>query len=254
MREAADHVDDLVAAYVLGALEPEEVEAVELHLVECAACRALVEEERRVAGLLPYLAEPRPVPLRARRRLLARVVEESEPIPLRRRLVPTPLARAGWASASVAAILAAVFGWNSLHMQQQIDRKDKELSAVRQKQDTIAEWVSSRSGFVTKLQNTGAAPGAHGTVTLDPTSNAAFLFIDGLPKPPVGQAYVVWLVKGDEHVNVGVLPVDDQGRALLRITTDRALVSFDGIMVTEESGALAQSPSSIRLMTAQVGH
>lgn len=57
----ADHVDDLVAAYALGALEPEEREQVERHCRACVRCARLVADERRLVGLLP-LAAPSAVP------------------------------------------------------------------------------------------------------------------------------------------------------------------------------------------------
>src|SRR5690606_37241530 len=80
MSEHEDHHDaiaELIPAYVLGALEPDELEAVELHLLECPRCRAEVDEQRQVTALLPYLAEPRSVPVRARRELLARIDRKS---------------------------------------------------------------------------------------------------------------------------------------------------------------------------------
>src|SRR5262245_33054603 len=70
------HVDDLIDAYMLDALEPDEVDVVETHLEGCERCRALVDEARasRDALLLaPPLAAP-PAELRAR--VLARVAEE----------------------------------------------------------------------------------------------------------------------------------------------------------------------------------
>lgn len=241
--------------YVLGALEPDEVEEVELHLLWCDACRALVDEERQVADLLPYLAEPLPVPARARRQLLARVERLSdaapEPAPPRRQL-PVRLTRLGWVVAATAAVLALVFGINSLEMQAQVAKKETELTVLKDRQRTVAEFFAAPRGIVTPLQSTGAAPGAEGGVVLDPTRNAALLIVDGMPKPPAGYAYVVWMVRGDQHINVGVLGVDDQGRGSLYMAPSEALASFSGILVTEETGPLAQNPKGVRMLAARV--
>lgn len=56
-----DHVDDLIPAYALGALDPEERDAVDRHCRACSRCARLVAEERRVVGLLP-LAVPSAIP------------------------------------------------------------------------------------------------------------------------------------------------------------------------------------------------
>src|SRR5690349_21510681 len=84
------HVDDLVDAYILDALEPDEVDFVESHLEGCEGCRALVAEARATRDALlmaPPLASPPPA-LRAR--VLARLAEEVVAThPSERRPVPT---------------------------------------------------------------------------------------------------------------------------------------------------------------------
>lgn len=50
------HVHDLVAAYVLGAVTPEEEREVVEHLASCAECRQLADELREVEQMLPSLA------------------------------------------------------------------------------------------------------------------------------------------------------------------------------------------------------
>lgn len=258
MMEEESHVGELVAPYVLGALEPEEVEAVEVHLLTCERCRALVEEERAISQLLPYLAEPVDVPMRARRALLAAIRDEVDPEPdivsAAQRRIPALVTRLGWFVAASAVVLAMAFGWNGQRMQAQVDQKNSELSLLEARQKTIAEFVGSPRGFVTNLQSTGVVTSAEGGVILDPTRNAALLVVDGLPKPMTGHAYVVWMVRGNEHVNAGILPVDSDGRGQLYITMPEVLASFDGILVTDESGPLAVNPSGTRLMAARVGN
>lgn len=280
--DGADPIRELIAPYVLGALEPAEVEAVELHLQTCAACRALVDEERRVVGLLPYLARPQPVPLRARRTLFARLRDltdeaagargtsgrlsqpaldeqpdaaDSAPVSrVRRWRAPVSIARLGWVAAVVAAALAAIFFWNSQQMQTQVARKNSEISAAQQSQSSLSRIISQH-GIVTTLRSTGAAPNAQGGIVLDPTHNAAVVVVSGLPKPPPNESYVVWLVRGNQQTNAGILPVDDQGHATLYISPRDALSTYNGFLITEESGQLAanSSPHGVRMMQAQVG-
>lgn len=242
-----DHISELVAPYVLGALEPDEVERVELHLEQCPMCRELVESEREVVRALPWLAEPRPVPLRSRERLLARVRgdEESSRTSRVKRLI-LPSGRAGWIAASVAAVLALVFAVNSFQMQGEIQKRDQEESEARA---SIAEIVQSPRGWTTNLVSN--TPGAAGGIIVDPTTNAAIMVVDGLEQPPDGHAYAVWMVSGDEYVHVGNLDVDDDGRGQLRITAQGRLANYDGLMITEEVAETnVAGPSGDEVMAA----
>jgi hypothetical protein len=226
-----DHISELVAPYVLGALEPEEVEHVELHLEQCALCRALVEEERRVVRALPYLAEPRPVPRQARHNLLKRIEREATPVPSSRWKVLLPSGRSGWIAAATAAVLALVFAVNSFQMQGEMEKRDQEASEDRA---NIAEVVQSRGSWMTSLEGSSLAPGAGGGIIVDPTTNAAILVVDGLEQPDEGHAYVVWMVNGGDHVYVGNLQLDDNGRGQLYITGRGALANYEGLIITEE--------------------
>lgn len=229
------HISELVAPYVLGALEPDEVEQVESHLEQCSACRALVEEQRHVVTALPYLAEPQPVPARAREQLFARIREESdEPGESRFSRIKTfllPSGRAGWIAAATAASLALVFALNSFQMQSEMDKQAEEASEERA---NIAEMVQSPGGWMTSLE--GGVPGAGGGIIVDPTTNRAIMVVDGLEQPQEDHEYVVWMVDNanGEHTNVGNLLVDEDGRGQLYITTPGALASYDGMMITEE--------------------
>lgn len=256
MLDGDDHLDAQIAAYVLGALDPDEVEAAELHLEHCPECRALVEQERRVVGLLPYLAEPQPVPARARRGLRTRIIEGAEhaPEPMdRRRRQPTLLSRVGWVAAVAAAVIAGIFAWHGVQMQAEMRQKDSQLTVLKQNQQTLSGVVGRNGGVIVPLQVSGAASGAQGGIILDPTKNAVFVSVDGMPRPATGEAYVVWMVSGARHVNAGVLPVDDQGHGQLYITLPQALTTYDQIMITEESTALASDPHGSPMLAAHVG-
>jgi hypothetical protein len=243
------HVDELVAAYVLGALEEDELERVERHLERCARCQQAVVEARAAIDLLAYLPEPHPVPLRARQRLLARLRAEVEamvgasPPAWRRRL--------GWAAAAVAAVVALVFAWQSLQSQAAVQEREARVRELEQRGQVLAQFVANRpQGFVVPIESTAGAPGARGGIILDPTSNAALVLVDGLPRLPAGQSYVVWLVAGERYINAGILPVDDQGRGELYLTPPEALSTFTGIAVTVETGVLVSTPNGLPVAQA----
>src|SRR5579885_417481 len=86
------HVDELVAAYMLGALEPDEVDDVERHLEGCERCRALIDEARATRDALLLAAPPATPPPALRARVLARIAEEAtasrQPRPQAREAAP----------------------------------------------------------------------------------------------------------------------------------------------------------------------
>lgn len=76
MDEQQDHVDDLVGAYVLGAVTPEEAATVEAHLATCTQCQRLERELREAEEALPLLAGEMDPPARLKERLMAAVIAE----------------------------------------------------------------------------------------------------------------------------------------------------------------------------------
>jgi hypothetical protein len=251
MRESGDHVSDLITPYVLGAVEPDEIETVESHLADYDKCRTLVDEEHDVAGLLPYLSELLPGPIRVRRKLLDQIRGESQPapfpVPIRESRRPTGLlSRLGWVAAVPAMALAILFFVNGLQMQAQVHQRDTELSVLEQRQSTVTEFVSSSRG-------TEGAPRAHGGLLLDPNRDAALLIVTGLTSPLVGQSYVVWMIKGNQRMNAGVMPVVERGRAQIYIPLPQGLDSFDNIILTAEAQPTVANPNGTILMAAKVG-
>ncbi|MGH9152889.1 MAG: zf-HC2 domain-containing protein, partial [Acidimicrobiales bacterium] len=53
-------IEELLGAYALDAVPPEEAEAVGLHLSGCPRCRAEVAEHRETAAVLAYAGSPAP--------------------------------------------------------------------------------------------------------------------------------------------------------------------------------------------------
>jgi len=246
------HVDELVAAYVLGALDENELERVEQHLEGCVRCQQAVAEARAAIDLLAYLPEPRPVPLRVRQRLVTRLQAEVEAV-----VGVSTLAwrgRLGWLAAAVAAVIALVFAWQSLQSQAEVQEREARVRELEQRGQVLAQFVANRpQGFVVPIESTAGAPGARGGVILDPTSNVALVLVDGLPRLPAGQSYVVWLVTGERYINAGVLPVDDQGRGELYLTPQETLSTLTGIAVTVETGVLVASPNGLPVAEATIG-
>jgi len=230
--------DELIGAYTLGALDPDELEAVERHLAVCEHCRQAVAEARRTAQLLAFSAPPQPVPVRTRRQLLARV----RPSPVRNSL-RFWLARPAWALAAAASLLALLFGWQVIQQHRVADRQARQAVEANAQRRAVVQLIAQRDGLLIRLQGTGAARDAHGAIILDPSSNTALVAVEGLPRPATGQAYVVWLVRGDQYHQAGILPVDERGHAELFLSPRESLRTFDALAITLENGPQVSAPN-----------
>lgn len=77
---AGEHVDDLIAGYALGALEPDERLAVERHAAYCPNCARLLAETRRTASMLSFVAAPAAPSPDVKAALFSRIAQSSAPL------------------------------------------------------------------------------------------------------------------------------------------------------------------------------
>ena len=99
-----EEIENLLPAYALDALDPEEALEVERHLENCPWCSALAREQREVAAYLALGASPSsPAP-----RILQRIMRAVSPVPEQRDPQRRPVSFLGalaYASATVAVLL-----------------------------------------------------------------------------------------------------------------------------------------------------
>ncbi len=226
------------AAYVLGALEPEELEAFRAHLSSCAACREEVAALQPVVEALPAAA-PR---LTATADLRRRVIEaaRSEPKDVgpatdepdqQPRPAPRPRARRrwGWApspTAAVAGVLAAA------------------LVAVG-----IVELASGGSSGTRVIQ---ASVRGTGSAQLRVTGGRGELLVSHFPAPPSGQIYQVWLERGHgtPSPTSTLFSVTSTGSGDVGLVADLRGVSE--VLVTAEPSGGTPLPTTAPIITAQL--
>jgi anti-sigma-K factor RskA len=189
--QAHEDVRELLGAYALEAVAPEERATLDAHLPTCAACRAELAELRLAVVALPLLVDEREPPATLRGRIessiardLAGGADRGDPAvppaaPDRIRALPSaPRASArraglGWAAAAALLVVAAgLLLWN-LRLRQEIGPPPTV---------TVA------------LQTSGAAAGAGGDVTYLPDQGVVLLDVHDLPPLPAGRVYQVWLI------------------------------------------------------------
>ena len=160
------------AAYVLGALDPDELEAFRRHLNECAVCRDEVASLQHTVDALPMAAPQLDVPRGLRRRVLAEVRAEAKAAGEGKaasggkaeRRSRWSMPRPAIAAAALAAIAVAVF--------------------------VGVELSSSGSGSVRVYR------AQVGDAQVRVSDGQAELIVHKLRQPPPGRIYEVWLKRG----------------------------------------------------------
>jgi anti-sigma-K factor RskA len=227
----SDHeeLESSVAAWVLGALEPEEAETIRSHAEACPTCREVAERLRRVVGALPLAVEEVAPPPRLRARVLAaaaasrpetaRAVLDRRPGPQVRRAAPVRAGRRvpAYAMAAVAAValLAGLL-----------------LGEVAFR-GSPAPTTSQVARFT--LSGHQDMSGARATVIDLRSDGVALVDFTGLPALGTGRVYELWLIpaKGNP-VPAAVFVPDSNGARVVLV--NRSVSGYTVMAVTNEAG------------------
>jgi anti-sigma-K factor RskA len=243
-----DHaaVDELGAAYALGALEPDERRAVEEHLATCPEPHTEVRSPLGAEQVLAMSLEPVQPSAGLRERVMASI--ERAPQDRSAAAVPPPAPaqrreRRGWLEwlsprvarpLAVAAMVAlvAVGAWG-LNLQAQLAQRDRALQAVA---DAIA---SGETAF--RVEGSGG----RGYVVDTPGEGAALVVAD-LTALPADNIYELWLLdEAGVPVAVGTFTPTDTDVAVVHV--ERDLSGFAIFAVTVEASRV-DAPTSDPVM------
>ena len=219
-----DDLRPLLGGYVLGALEPDETEAVREHLPGCAACSA---EHASLAGLpalldlaAPLDAPDEPLSPAFEEALLDRFARDRDAAaspPRRRRRLP----RIAWTTPRVAVasgLLAAALTFGTMRV---LD-------------DDPSPPASSRS-YVVPLRAAATAPGAQrlrARVSLYRVrgGTGVHLWASGLPAGP-GRVYEMLCEKRGWSASAGTFRADAHGRVEAKLTTAARVGEYDSLRI-----------------------
>lgn len=242
MNENCERIRELLAAHALGALDGDDLAAVERHLESCPACRELAREHQEAATVLPSalaaaspLELPGPLKDRVLEHIGAREREpHREPAALGRRWL-----RAGAAFALVTLAVAALFvAWDA--RLEDARSQERELRARLAKleglQPIVLEVVDSRNTVRRVLlpPDERSESRAYGKVFTRTDLPDVVAMANRLPPPRPGQAYQLWVTTGGRTRRVGVMPVDRQGFALLVFKADRPGPRYANVRVLRQ--------------------
>ena len=228
-------IRELLGAYALDAVSPEEAEAVDDHLRECPRCRAEAHMHRDTAALLvDGHLEPPPA---LWDRVASALDDTAPPIDLTQY---TPRrARAGWraaprwiaAAAAVAAVLA--LGVTTLQQHREVDRVQAALEDQNLALEALAAFSDPSARAATLRSGDGALP-LRAAVFPDGTG---YLLADRLPALPDDRTYQLWAMVDGTPVSAGVLGSDP---AVARF---QAAPTTSALAISEEVAGGAEQPT-----------
>jgi hypothetical protein len=255
--------DELAPAFVLGALDADEMQAVRDHLAECVNDHAEFQEFGSVVPALLEsvpVVEPRPelgerIMATARNERAGQIEAAWRPVaktaqPARAQLAQparqTPL---GWiAFAAAAALIAAALGVWNLQLRGQVD----ELAAYREAVAGVVARAASQGGQLAILTAQSSTGGPAGMAGIGSDGSVALAMRDLTPTSGT-EVYEVWVIGSDgKPVPVGDFKVaaSGAGGTVIAIGSSEAGVT---IALTREPkpGATVPTQPIVALGTAE---
>jgi hypothetical protein len=247
-------VRDELEAWALGALEPDEAEAVERHIAVCEPCRHEAAALNGVARLLPFSLPPVSPSSAARHALMARIADEQMAVAAAQSqltLRPTapsepaapvePARRYHWSQLLVAPLAIALLVmtlWS-------LELRDRAGDGSGGAMDRTATVSMLPDGFQTyTMQSTCEKCKATGKLLADPQQASALMVAWDLDP---GQVHQVWCQsEGGQPVLVASLDVSDNGEVVQPLEFDRPISGYSRIFVVNHDGEI----SEIRLAQA----
>lgn len=230
----SDHeqLREAVASWVLGAAETDETELLRAHLESCPSCREMANRFGRAVHALPLTVDEVVPPPRLRARILAAaaaspraaVAAESAqpkvlPVPTTsRRFVLPVFGRIPTYAAAAAVILALVVG----------------LVAGSVAGNRPPAPAPSQVARFT-LTGHGGLAGATASVIDLKADGVVLVAFNGLPAPPPGKVYELWMITSSSRADPGGVFVPDRNGATL-VVVNGTLKGYVTMAVTTEQG------------------
>jgi anti-sigma-K factor RskA len=243
--------DDL-SQYALGALQGEELLAVENHLKDCPDCRRELAQLQGDMALLALSASGPKPPLRSRERLMVAIAKEPRRIPVRLvRRRPWWIALE-WAAAAGAVAMILLLLRQNTDLRQRVAALDAN-SAGQQRQllqakELIATLTSADAAHFTLVASKTPPQPQGKAIYLRSTSTLVFL-ASNMPELPPQKTYELWLIPtSGAPIPAGLFRPDTHGSAALIKPPLPSGVEAKTFAITVEPGAGSPAPTSTPIM------
>ena len=220
-----------VPAYLLGALDAGNCEAVAEHLDDCPTCK---EEGRRIneaIGALGVLAPEAAPPADLRNRFLSSLQTEEPAVPEPKSIhtVSPRWMRLGLAAAAI--LLVALLGWNII-LSRDLSQTRANLAAAQLHRSGLVMSGAARSIPLVPV----ASSNASGMLYISSDASYGLLAVEKLPPAKPGMVYQIWLIQGSAPAPLTVFYTSISGRMMVMLDAPEPLTSYQSLAITQEPG------------------
>lgn len=233
-----------IPAYAIGALDAEEVAALESHLELCASCRTELAGYRPVSESLLTAVPPKQPSPELRKRLQNR-------LPSAQRSTPTRLgaSRAKWSfgQLAVGSVLAILLVMNVYSI---IQMRTLQLEQARlNRQIQAGQTVISMLSYPATERLAISSDSVVGSLLLDKERNIVALIVWNMPQLDESRTYQIWLIDPqEERVSAGIFrPEGNLAYTTQIVFPDQNLSDFTGVGVTVEPAGGSDQPTGERV-------
>lgn len=249
-----DEIQEMLPAFVLGAIADADRALVERHLPQCDVCARVAAEYRPVADLLPFAAPSIEPSADLRYRVLAATMPRAARAPSFVDSLSAGLAnlfRAPAFAALALVLIVALAAWN-VSLQNQIAQQaalNAQVMAEMAQQRDFLTTMAYAGGQPKPLQGTPVASRAAGRLYGAPDESILALIAVDMPTLPQGKVYQFWLIdQSGDRTSGGTFTVDAQGRGWLLIRAPKPLSNYQGVGVTEEPMGGSPAPTGAKML------
>jgi anti-sigma-K factor RskA len=246
---------DLIPAYALGALDPDERNAVEVLLRTDAEAQALLAEYRAVAGHIALLVPQQAPPAHLAGDLRARLAADRAASPPESRPGRTAVRRREWrlwmlaAAAALAVVIATV-----LLLDQDESPEAPPMAPITLYRELLEQEGASRYAIVPDEGNEALT----GELLVAARGDRAVLCMTSLPALSAGQVFQLWMIDREgTRTSGGVFTADPAGESIyLHVPFSAPVTAYQGLGVSIEppgGSPHPDQPSGPRVFSVPLG-
>lgn len=234
-----EHLEELMAGYVLGNLAPEEAEEFRQLLAERPQLATEVNRLHEALELLPYALPEVELPPHLRSSILDTVQADINRNPVRR------WSRLPWSKivGGVAALFALAIGIDNYRLRQELQRASRDNYLLQQElktATTVINALQQPNTRVFSLVGTKEANTASGSILLDLDAQRAVVALQNLPAPPSDKIYRLWAIADNKPIACAEFNASQQGTVL-----DEFSLRTPACSTTTSTLAVSLEPSSL---------
>lgn len=230
-----------IPAYALGALDADEVAALETHLQTCESCRTELAGYRSLSDSLLTAVPPKQPPAALRKRLQSQ-------LPSARKKVARPRFNWSWNQLAVGISLIALLSMNTFSIVQ--------MRAVQQQQTQLARQYRTGQTLISMLSYPATqrlpinTQNIVGSLLVDKDRNIVAMIVWNMPQLQDDKTYQIWLIDptGDRVSGGTFRPEVGQSYTTQIVFPQQKLANFIGVGVTVEPAGGSDHPTGAKVL------